>query len=148
MNLKQALKRKNKLASLVNQELAKVLRYNSTIEGTIRPYDVEDAYSKYIGFTNELVTLKTAISLANTPIQGKIFLLSELKSMAKNLKNIPCEVGKQPGMRSYDGTTEPIVKVVTFDLVQKDKIVSDLEERIELIQDELDYFNQVTNITL
>jgi len=148
MNLKQALKRKNKLTSLITQELSKVLRYNSTIEGTVRPYDVEQAYIKYIDLTNELVTLKTAISTANTPIQGKIFLLSELKSMAKNLKNIPCEVGKQPSMRSFEGTTEPIVRVVTFDIVQKDKIVSDLEDRIEKIQDELDYFNQTTNFTL
>jgi len=51
-------------------------------------------------------------------------------------------------MRSFEGTTEPIVRVVTFDIVQKDKIVSDLEDRIEKIQDELDYFNQTTNFTL
>jgi len=146
MNLKQALKRKNKLTSLITQELSKVLRYNSIIEGTARAYNVKDAYNKYIEYTNELVDLKSKISLANTPIQGKIFLLSELKSMAKNLKNIPCDEGKQLGGRSWEGTVEPSVKVVEINTVEKDLIVSDIEEKIDKIQDELDYFNQVTEL--
>ena len=145
MKLKQALKRKNKLVSLVNQEMSKVIRFNSIVEGTECPYNVEESYNTVRTLTDELIDLKSKISKANTPVQDKIYRLSELKSLTKNLKGLSCEHGKQVANR-WDASGDPVHRVATFKTLERDKMVEDLENEIEQIQDELDYFNQVTEI--
>ena len=46
MNIKQALKYKNKLASKMNEEFEKANRYNSVEEGNVRPYSAFEALNK------------------------------------------------------------------------------------------------------
>ena len=144
MNIKQALKRKNKIVILIQQEYQKMALYNSTEEGVLKPYSANTAMEKWQGYINELIDLKTAIHRANGPVYDKIFRLSELKSQVKNLRGLNCSEGKERNIYSRD--SEPIMKTAEISLLQRDEMVSNIEAEIEDIQEQLDIFNAKTEI--
>ena len=85
MNIKKALKLKNKLVLQVSENYQKVSAYNSVEEGSKKPYDTRESLEAYNSSVNELIELKTKIHRANGPVYDKIFRLSELKSMAARM---------------------------------------------------------------
>lgn len=137
MNIKTALKQKNKLAKEIQDLFNKIRTYNSTEVGTERPYDVSELMKTYEEKVKELVTLKEAIHRANSKVYGKIFLLSELKSMHKNLSTLDCTSGKASG--GY--RAEPVLKDTIISVLQRDTKVKEIERQIEQLQDELDQHN-------
>ncbi len=146
MNIKQALKKKNKLVGLINDEFYKASQYNVVDEGNPRPYSATEAIGKWMQLSNDLIVLKTAIHKANAPVYSKIFELSELKNQVKMLKGLNCSSGKVAGGRWGEG--EPVVKHAEINVVEKDNMVKNLEARIDQIQDELDQWNHTTLIDL
>ncbi len=146
MNIKQALKKKNKLVGLINDEFYKASQYNVVDEGNPRPYSATEAIGKWMQLSNDLIVLKTAIHKANAPVYSKIFELSELKNQVKMLKGLNCASGKVAGGRWGEG--EPVVKHAEINVVEKDNMVKNLEARIDQIQDELDQWNHTTLIDL
>lgn len=145
MNIKQALKKKNKLVGMIHEEFHKASQYNVVDEGNPRPYSATESIGKWMQLTNELIVLKTQIHKANVPIYDKIFELSELKSQVKDLKSLNCVSGKVPTSR-WGSESEPVMKHAEINVVEKDKMVKNLELRIEQIQDELDQWNHNTLI--
>ena len=143
MKVKQALKYKKKLASKMNQEFSKVQMYNSVEEGSARVYDVVESMRNWLTMSEELVELKTKLHLANAPVYGKIFRMSELKSQLSNLKQLDCVDGKH-----FDryGRGEAIVKTAKISVLEKDQMVLKIEEEIERLQEELDEYNATTSI--
>jgi hypothetical protein len=144
MNIKQALKKKNKLVGMINEEFYKASQYNVIDEGNPRPYSATESIGKWMQLSNELIVLKTQIHKANLPVYDKIFELSELKNQVKLLKSLNCTSGKVAGGRW--GDSEPVVKHAEINVVEKDKMVKELESRIEKLQDELDQWNHSTLI--
>lgn len=143
MNIKQALKRKNTLVNEIKQEFTKAQTYNSLEVGSKRPYSAKVALESYLNKTNELIVLKTAIHKANAPVFDKIFRLSELKSTIKYLSSLNCAEGKE---QNRYGVGEPRILDAEIGVLERDKMVKGLEAEIDQIQDELDYFNNVTLI--
>ena len=143
MKVKQALKYKKKLAAKMNQEFVRVNMYNSVEEGATRVYDVKEAMQNWLKMIDELVELKTKIHLANVPVYGKIFRMSELKSQLSNLRQLDCVDGKH-----FDryGRGEAVVKTAEISVLDKDQMVSKIEEEIERLQEELDEHNATTSI--
>jgi hypothetical protein len=143
MKVKQALKYKKKLASKMNQEFSKVQMYNSVEEGSARVYDVVESMRNWLTMSEELVELKTKLHLANAPVYGKIFRMSELKSQLSNLKQLDCVDGKH-----FDryGRGEAVVKTAKISVLEKDQLVLTIEEEIERLQEELDEHNATTSI--
>ena len=143
MKVKQALKYKKKLASKMNQEFSKVQMYNSVEEGSTRVYDVVESMRNWLTMSEELVELKTKLHLANAPVYGKIFRMSELKSQLSNLKQLDCVDGKH-----FDryGRGEAVVKTAKISVLEKDQMVLTIEEEIERLQEELDEHNATTSI--
>ena len=146
MNIKQALKRKNVLVDQIKQEFTRLNQYNSIESGNPRPYAPADSLKNYLDLTNELIELKTEIHTANQPIYDKIFRLSEYKSVVKYLKALNCAEGKTSNRGGWMDKTEPTVMESVIGIVERDTMVADFEQKINTIQDELDYFNQVTVI--
>lgn len=142
MTIKQALKYKNKLVKKIGEAFKKVYAYNTITVGQTRPYDVVDAMGEYFKLSQELVDLKTKIHKANQPVYDKIFLLSELKSQASKLDVLDCSEGEVSD-RYHDKTQ---VKNSIISIVERDKIIANLEEQIESIQEELDTHNSTTHI--
>jgi hypothetical protein len=143
MKVKQALKYKKKLASKMNQEFSKVQMYNSVEEGSARVYDVVESMRNWLTMSEELVELKTKLHLANAPVYGKIFRMSELKSQLSNLRQLDCVDGKH-----FDryGRGEAVVKTAKISVLEKDQLVLKIEEEIERLQEELDEHNATTSI--
>jgi len=146
MNIKQALKKKNKLVGMMTEEFYKASQYNVVDEGNPRPYSATEAIGKWMELTNELIALKAAIHRANAMVYNKIFELSELKSQVKLLKGLNCSSGKVAGGRWGEG--DPIIKHAEINVVEKDKMVKEIEDRIEQLQDELDQWNHDTLIEI
>jgi ribosomal protein L29 len=87
MNVKKALKEKNRLVKEIQELYARLSQYNSVEVGNVRPYSPKDMLEQINEKSNELVELKTKIHKANTPVYDKIFRLSELKSTIARLKS-------------------------------------------------------------
>jgi hypothetical protein len=146
MNIKQALKRKNKLVKEISVEFDRVQRYNSVMDGTERVYDPRLAMDNYVRKTNSLIALKTAIHQANAPMYDRIFRLSELKSVISKMKGVDCNHGPVLSRGGYGTPSETHQIVAVIQVIERDQIVEKLEAEIEMIQEELDRWNVITEI--
>jgi len=142
MNVKQALKAKNKLVTDLKANFEILKKYNSIEEGNPRRYSMNDTLDKITELSNELVELKAQIHRANQPVYDKIFALAELKGLVKELKKVPTEEGK---INERYGSVVS-VKEVELNVVDIQNKVNILTTKIEEIQNELDIHNANTNI--
>lgn len=142
MNIKKALKLKNKLTGEIKELIGLASSSNSIIKGNPRKYSTIQLLKEAETKTAELIELKTKIHLANSPVYSKIFKLSELKSRAKFISAIPTDEGKTS---SRYGTESEMMEV-EMDVIQMKEFVKKIEEEIERIQEELDVHNAVTEI--
>ena len=142
MNVKQALKQKNKLVTDLKAQYEILKKYNSIEEGNPRRYSMKDTLDKIDTLQFELVKLKTKIHKANQPVYDKIFALAELKGLVKELKKVPTEEGK---INERYGSVVS-VKEVELNVVDIQNKVDVLSETIEELQNELDIHNANTQI--
>jgi hypothetical protein len=142
MNISKALKQKTRLVKEINQKWEIVTKQNSIIVGNKRNFDVSLILKEIFELTNQLVSLKEKIHLANAPIYSKIFRMSELKNMLKLLKSIDTKEGT---VDSRYGQNTNIYEVQISDF-EKNKMIEEVNKEIDQLQDELDYFNAVTQI--
>ena len=142
MNVKQALKQKNKLVTELKAQYQILQKFNSIEEGNPRRYSMVDVLAKIESLSNELVELKARIHKVNQPVYNQIFLLAELKGQIKELKKVPTDEGKQT--ERY-GSIQSI-KVVELNIVDVENRVGELQDRIEELQNELDIHNANTII--
>ena len=142
MNVKQALKAKNKLVTELKAQFEILKKYNSIEEGNPRRYSMANTLEKIHTLSNELVELKAQIHKANQPVYDKIFALAELKGLIKELKKVPTEEGK---INERYGSVVS-VKEVELKIVEIEAIVSKLQDRVEALQNELDIHNSNTQI--
>jgi hypothetical protein len=142
MNVKQALKVKNKLVTDLKAQYQILQKYNSIEEGNPRRYSMVATFNKITDLSDELVELKARIHKANQPVYDKIFALAELKGMIKELKKVSTEEGKSSDRYS----SIPSVKEVELNIVDIQDKVDMISVKIEEIQNELDIHNSNTNI--
>ena len=142
MNVKQALKVKNKLVTEMKASYAILQKYNSIEEGNPRRYSMTNTLEKIKTLQAELVELKTKIHKANQPVYDKIFALAELKGMIKELKKVSTEEGKVN--ERYGSVVS--VKEVELNVTDIDAAIAVLESQIEGLQNELDIHNATTQI--
>ena len=142
MNIKQALKQKNKLVVQIKEQYEIAKTHNSVEQGNVRRYSVMQALGKASELTNELVALKTKIHRANVGVYDTIFALSELKNVVKQIKSIPVEEGKVTERYGSIST----IKEVELNIADRDNMVKSIEAQIEQLQDILDVHNSTTEI--
>lgn len=145
MNIKQALKQKNKLVKKTSDLYNRINENNSVEEGAVRHYDVEETLTELLNNVDDLVELKTKIHMANMEVYNKIFEMSELKSLLKNLRGLDCSEGMVRKMHRYSDET-PMVKTTIIDVVRRNNLIELLESNIEKLQDELDIHNATKTI--
>jgi len=143
MNIKQALKQKNKLIKEISENTKLMQQYNSIEEGNERPYNIGELFFNVVDASKELSELKAKIHRANGPVLEDIFLMAEMKSLIQALKKTDCTSGKSN--RDRYGSAE-IVLSVEMNVVERNNKIKQLENRIEEIQDKLDVFNTNTEI--
>ena len=144
MNIKQALKEKNKLAKKVTDLMDRTNRNNSMDEGAVRSYDPKESLEQALQMVDDLVNLKTKMHMANSEVYDKIFRMSEYKSLVKYLKTLNCSQGTIVTSRYGDSTTRQMTTVITE--VERDGLVEKYETLIDTLQTELDMHNATTQI--
>ena len=144
MNIKQALKEKNKLAKKVADLMERTNKYNSMDEGGVRSYDPLVSMTAAQSAVEELIQLKTKIHMANANVYEKIFRMSEYKSFVKYLKSLNCTEGTIVKQSYGDTSVRQLTTVITE--VQRDQMVEEFENMIDSIQSELDEHNATTHI--
>jgi hypothetical protein len=142
MNIKQALKLKNKLVTQIKEQYEIAKAHNSIEQGNPRRYSALQSINKANELSIELVELKTKIHLANAPVYDLIFQMSELKNQIKQLKSIPVDEGKVT--ERYGSITT--IKEVELNIAERDNLVKGLESQIEEFQDKLDTYNAITEL--
>ena len=144
MNIKQALKEKNKLAKRVTDLMERINKNNSVDEGAVRSYDPKITLDEALIAVEELIELKTDIHKANVEVYEKIFRMSEYKSIVKALKSLDCTEGNISKYRYGEGNTLKMNTVITE--VERDNMVESFEVLIDSLQSELDSHNAITHI--
>lgn len=144
MNIKQALKEKNKLAKKITDLMIRTEKFNSIDQGAVRSYEPDVALNQAIDTMEELISLKTSVHLANAQVYEKIFRMSEYKSFVKTLKTLDCSEGTIIHSRYGDTTTRQMTTVITE--VQRDQMVEKYESMIDQLQSELDAHNATVHI--
>ena len=76
MNIKNALKQKNKLVQELNQLIQRMVINNTIIEGNQRPYSTKETLAQVYKKLEEINVLKTQIHRSNAPVYDKIFLMA------------------------------------------------------------------------
>jgi hypothetical protein len=142
MNVKQALKAKNKLVADLKECYKIVQTQNSIEEGNPRRYSVKTKLEEAESLTEELVQLKAKLHRANVPVYDKIFKMAEIKGIIKELKKMDVSEGKQDSR--YGSVVS--IKEVEVNVIQRDNLVRLYEEQVEVLQNELDIHNSNTNI--
>ena len=142
MNVKQALKAKNKLVGEIKECYRIIQTQNSIEEGNPRRYSVKKKIEEIASLTDELVQLKAQLHRANASVYGKIFQMAEIKGIIKELKKMSTDEGKQT--ERY-GSVQSI-KEVELNVVERDTIVKEYEVEVERLQNELDIHNSNTII--
>jgi hypothetical protein len=141
MNVKQALKEKNKTVKKIAEQHQRLAANNSVEKGAERPYDPKVALDNWLSEINSLIDLKTRIHKANAKVYDKIFRLAELKSVVKQLKHLDCSSGKQNSIYGRRSGEDAIVKEAAITLIDRDQLIKKFEDEIELLQEELDAHN-------
>jgi hypothetical protein len=139
MNIKQALKEKNKLAKKVTDLMDRTNRNNSMDEGAVRSYDPKESLEQALQMVDDLVNLKTKMHMANAEVYDKIFRMS-----VKYLKTLNCSQGTIVTSRYGDSTARQMTTVITE--VERDALVEKYETLIDNLQTELDKHNATTQI--
>lgn len=144
INIKKALKLKNKLLSDINKEWQKVSQYNSCIAGADTPYDIKASYDKWLLLKAKLVELKAKIHLANAPVYEVIFAMSEMKDSCKLLSSLGCNAGTI--IDRYGRNETPLVYTAVIGISENEKNIVFLEKKIEELQDVLEEHNATVKI--
>ena len=144
MNIKQALKEKNKLAKKITDLMGRTEKYNSVDNGAIRSYDPKESLLSAIETMEQLISLKTSLHLANVNVYEKIFRMAEYKSFIKYLRGLSCIEGALVVSRYGDTSNRQMTTVITE--VERDQMIEKYESMIDELQSELDAYNATTHI--
>lgn len=144
MNIKQALKEKNKFVKRIGENTKLMQDHNSVEVGNVRPYSTTELRNQIMKDRQELSALKAKIHTANVPVLEDIFFMAELKSMVQSLKKMDCTEGKSNRDR-YRMESE-LILTSEISIVNRNETINSLEVMIEEIQDRLDVFNSNTEI--
>ena len=146
MKLSKALKEKNRLVGEINRIKIILARENSRDENSFSKIDRALVWEKLDQTVEKLIKIKAAIFAANVTIQEDICRLSEIKSRIEFLKTLNVAHGNVE-YPSYN--SEPIIKKLDAYYKQDDidNLTDKLQLEIEKIQDRLDEYNAITEVS-
>lgn len=145
MNIAKALKVKNRLVGRITNQQLVISRENSRRDDSVSTVDVEAEFKVLQDLLNELIDLKTKISVASTPIFNKLIIMQEYKAFINYLRGVSTREGVE--IESYGQSVVKEYKWTSFiNDTKKDALIKELEDTINLLQDEVDNFNAITSI--
>lgn len=148
MTLHQALKQKKKLTGRIAALKSLIESKNSYPEGTVDPenFDVRKLNEELLEKIRELVTLKLTINEMNRVVQEKIYNLSEYKALIAFWNSVPVHEGEH--VTGDFGSRIVRTYVSQIDEKTRDEMVREFQDKVDLLQEELDGFNYTTSVSL
>lgn len=147
LTLSRCLSLKNRLVGRFNRNTASIQSYNSQTvipskkdgeEGTVE-VDVAALFDQRTKLRNAILSLKVQVSKRNEAIQGKLYLLAELKGEIKFLELLKTDHGPShfpAGRESRAFKRKP----------QIEEEIKGFEGKIDVIQEEINSFNASVKI--
>lgn len=146
VSIARALKEKNRVAGRLAKARQLVNKENSQEEKIPRSIDVREYYDFAKLMRERLVSIKSAIAVANQPIVSRIVEMAELKSEIAYLNSLNVKEGLFEES-SYGSKLVREYKAVVRSNEVLEEIAS-LQKRIEDLQDELDEFNASVKVEI
>lgn len=146
VTIARALKEKNRIAGRLAKARQLVKMENSKDKNVPRGIDVSETYALTKIFRDRLISIKSAIAEANSPIVAKIIELDEVKSEISYLNGLEVREGKFVSS-DFGSRIETEMTAV----IRKPEALNDLDvlqARADRLQDELDEFNATTKIEI
>jgi hypothetical protein len=141
VKIAKALKLKNQLAGDVAQLKELLAKQNSRSIKQKFDYDNREVLARLRAKVGELVKVKSAIAAANTEIYEKIFRLAELKGLVTTLNGLDTKAGVFHEGGRFGEPGYEVEYVAQLGKVDEDKLVAELKDEIQTLQDALDEFN-------
>jgi len=141
MKIAKALKLKNQLAGDVAQLKELLAKQNSRSTKQKFDYDNREVLARLRAKLDQLVKVKAALAAANGEIYDKIFRLAELKGLVATLTALDTKAGVFHEGRGFGEAGYEVEYVAQLAKVDVDKLVAELKNEIQSLQDALDEFN-------
>ena len=148
MKIAKALKLKNQLAGDVAQLKELLAKQNSRSTKQKFDYDNREVLARLRAKLDELVKLKAALAAANAEIYDKIFRLAELKGLVTTLTGLDTKAGVFHEGRGFAESAYEVEYVAQLGKVDVDKLVAELKNEIQKLQEALDEFNFTRTVKL
>lgn len=148
MKINKALKLKNQLAGEVAQLKELLNKQNVRSAKQKFDYDNREVLARLRAKLNELIKVKAALAAANTEVYEKIFRLAELKGLVTVLTSLDTKTGVFHEGGRFGEPGYEVEYVAQFGKVDVDKLVAELKDEIQLLQDTLDEFNFAHAVTV
>jgi hypothetical protein len=146
MNLAQALKQKNRLAGELVRQQQILQRENARRSDSVSTVDRDAVYVKILELSDELGELKGKITQANVNIYPALERMSELKARIAFIQGLQKREGEEV---VFVGRDQEQVKYQWDSYINQtkcDETVAELQQQIDDLQDEVDSFNQSTEV--
>ncbi|MEI9893932.1 MAG: hypothetical protein WDN28_08505 [Chthoniobacter sp.] len=111
-------------------------------------YDSQEVLAALRAKVEHLITVKSAIAVANVAQYPRIFRLAELKGLVAQLKSLDVRHGIFKEAGNYAQPAYEVEYVAQLKKSVVDGLVAELETEISALQDELDEFNQTQSVEL
>lgn len=145
MRLHKALKLRKSLIGEIAKLQQQISQKNSFTVGSLDTdkYNVEKIYETLLKKVQDLVNLKIVINEANREIQGKIFMLSEYKSLINFWNNVSVTEGDVT--QGY-GNVVVLKYAAQVDEEKRNALVAEFQKKVDAIQEEIDTYNYTTDV--
>ncbi len=141
MKIAKALKLKNQLAGDIAQLKELLAKQNSRSTKQKFDYDNREVLTRLRAKIDELIKVKAAVAAANAEIYDKIFRLAELKGLVATLTSLDTKAGVFHEGGRFGEPGYEVEYVAQLGKVDVDKLVAELQDEIQTLQDALDEFN-------
>ena len=145
VRIRKALQIKNRITGEV-ANLSKLIQANNSHQDGTGRFDVVTLLNDRAAAVEKLVAVKTALAIANVAIYEKIARMAELKAEIAFFRSLNTAEGVQNA--GYGAQVVQVKIVATVDAAQVENVVKARTLDIEKLQDEIDYFNSATEITI
>lgn len=144
MNIAQALKQKNRLSKEYKRLLERLKTKNKRQKDSPQPQvDCHEIIIQLAKTRDELSLLKQKIVTASAPVHGKIAQLGLYKEKLAVIEALNCDdTPKKEGFSSVVITEY----TVSINEAQKEALIVQSKKNIDLLQDEIDLFNAITQV--
>ena len=146
MNLSQALKQKNRLAGELVHQQQILQRENARRSDSVSNVDPKTVWSNILEISEKLGELKGKITKANVNIYSDLERMAELKARIAFLQGLQKREGPEV---TYVGRDQEKVEYTWKSFInqeESDKLVSELQTKINDLQDTVDKYNATTQV--